>query len=186
MITIVTALVGGIVGTAVGGTTLATLIGALAALLSVVAGKFVFELVRYRVSGWKDPIWEAICDQSVKTGGVIFALECKVQPPEPIPGYVECAVKGPSGGVVEVRGSRLYREQRPPRVWFDHVPAEPGSYEVRWYALSDQRKLYEITRDTFEVRREPGPDSTMPLAERSASEVTPAGKRRQTAAAAVV
>jgi uncharacterized membrane protein YfcA len=61
MIVIVTALVGGIVGAAVGRTTLAALIGALAALLLVVAGKFVFELARYRRSGWKDPIWEATC-----------------------------------------------------------------------------------------------------------------------------
>ena len=150
VIVIVTVLVGGIVGAAVGRTTLAALIGALAALLLVVAGKFVLELARYRLSAWKDPIWEAVCEQSGTPGMVVFGLYCKVQPPASIPDHLECVVKLPSGDVVSVPEASL-DPRRPIGVLFDVAPATPGSYEVRWYGLSDRRKLYEITRAKFKV-----------------------------------
>ncbi len=147
VLVIVTILVGAAAGAAVGTTVFAACVGALAALLVVVGGKFAFELARYRLSGWNDPLWEATCE-SANPGSVIFGLNCKVQPPEPIPHHLECAVKVPSGEVVDVPGFSLY-PRRPMGVLFDFAAAQAGSYEVRWYGLSDRRKLYEITRGKF-------------------------------------
>jgi hypothetical protein len=150
VIVIVTVLVGGIVGNVVGKTTLAALIGALASLLLVVLGKFVLELARYRLSCWKDPIWGATCLQSGTPGMVAFGLDCKVQPPASIPDHLECAVKPPSGDV-EIVPEQSLSPRRPLGVVFDFPLATPGTYEVRWYGLSDRRKRYEITRAKFKL-----------------------------------
>jgi hypothetical protein len=127
----------------------------------------VAPLCWYRLHGRKDGTWEPIWRDSNELsapGKVVFQLVCRVHPPIPVEslGYMECAIKRPDGTVELVSGDDINRLGRVPRSpELPEVPAAhfwyplrglSGQYEVRWYGSTANRKLYEITRATFQVR----------------------------------
>jgi hypothetical protein len=148
VLVILTVLVGGVVGAAIGTTTLAALVGALAALVLLLAGRSAFELARYWYSGMEDDTWQALAE-STGDGHLRFRLARKVgTPPEFVMthGTMECIVQTP----IETRritDQELFAPKGAEAIATLEGMAS-GTYEVRWYG-SRRGKFYEITRGRF-------------------------------------
>ena len=131
---------------------IAGLVGAVGGLVLVRAGSFLWELGRYRLSGGRDGIWEARRPEAVENL-MFFSLVCKTFPPVDLSvlgAYVECLITDPEGAPVpplyiEARGNPIGLTAR------CEVAAKVGTYEVRWFASTKYRKLYEVTRRSFTV-----------------------------------
>lgn len=111
---------------------------------------FAWEFVRYL--GWGDPIWESVNDFAE---GMIFCqLSCKKATGDYHPmelDHIECLLKGPSGEIVEYKGSLEERHDPNGVVALFRMEAEPGSYEVRWSATPGGQRLHEIARKKFSI-----------------------------------
>ena len=151
MLVILTALVGGVVGAAIGTTTLAALVGALTALVLLIVGRFVFELARYRLSGWKDETW--VADAARLTDDRIQFSLTRRQDALPTPitalGVMECVAQGPSG--VKVWSDRDLFPVKLHAALAEWEGASAGAYEVRWYGSKRRNKFYEVARGTFTI-----------------------------------
>ncbi len=129
----------------------AAIVGGGVVLALFYGGAGLYETIRYRFRG--DKFWEATSDPNGPRATFVH-LRPKVEPPEPVPRGLECAVKIPSGSVERLRIGRgdAFPNGSPFLQLADERFSEPGRYEVRWYGLTDRRKVYEIARAEFEVR----------------------------------
>jgi hypothetical protein len=129
---------------------LAAVVGGALVFVLTYAAWFLYELARYRVSGWRDGEWEASVDTSQAPTSVWMRLLCRTDPPGPIPRHLEVGVKVPSGYVYRVDPA-LSAMRNVTGCYFElapHVDLDPGSYEARWYAPTDRNKRTRSPRST--------------------------------------
>lgn len=122
---------------------LAALVGGAGALVFAYAVVFLWSAAAYRLSGYRDQVWEAEVD--LEAPEMVFAqLHCRLDPPAPIPHHLEIAVRCPSGRLLALGDQlRLTGRMNPVGVFANlapHMELDPGPYELRWYALTDQHK----------------------------------------------
>jgi hypothetical protein len=117
-------------------------------------GFFIYHLLRYRSSGFRDHHWLARHDDS-DPGGALFLELCRRSGGSPNPGVdLELCVKSHGKWEVVDNDEVVLMPDKVIRCRFDlnHEVFPSGFYDVRWFQADDRGKLVEITRDRFQLR----------------------------------
>jgi hypothetical protein len=127
---------------------------AVAAYLAIWSGLFIYHLLRYRSSRFRDHDWLARHDDS-DPGGALF-LELRRRSGGSLnPGVdLELCVKSHGNWEVVDNDEVVLMPDKVIRCRFDlnHEVFPGGFYDVRWFRADDRGKLVEITRERFQLR----------------------------------
>jgi hypothetical protein len=127
---------------------------AVACYLAIWTGLFIYHLLRYRSSGFRDHDWIARHDDS-DSGGALFLELTRRSGGSPNPGVdLELCVKSHGNWVVVEDDEVVLMPNRVIRCRFDlsHEVFAGGFYDVRWFRADDRGKFVEITRERFQLR----------------------------------
>jgi hypothetical protein len=127
---------------------------AVAGYVAIWTALFVYNLWRYRSSGFRDNDWLARHDDS-DPGGALFLELCR-RPggmPDPRVDLRPCVKSHGKWEVVD-DDEVVLMPDKVIRCRFDlnHEVFPGGFYEVRWFQADDRGKLVEITRERFQLR----------------------------------
>jgi hypothetical protein len=136
-----------------GATLVTALVSGLVGLLALVSLVFAASFAWYKLRG--DSTWEADMEFLYQersnriTSGSSAKLVCKVEPLAEVSslGHVEAVLRSPSGSFT--RFSKSGMGVSPTGLGFAPIgggQAERGTYEMRWYATRQGRRLQEIVR----------------------------------------
>ena len=126
----------------------------IAGYLAIWTGLFIYHLLRYRSSGFRDHDWHARHDDSDPGGALFLELVCR-SGGMPNPGVdLELWVKSHGNWEVVDYREVLLMPDKVIRCRFDlnHKVFPGGFYDVRWFLADDRGKLVEITRERFQLR----------------------------------
>jgi hypothetical protein len=127
---------------------------AVAGYVAIWTGLFIYHLLRYRSSGFRDNDWLARHDDS-DPGGALFLELIRRSGASPYP-RVDLKLCVKSHGTWEVVDDDevVLMPDQVIRCRFDlnHEVFPSGFYDVRWFRADDRRKLIEITRERFQLR----------------------------------
>jgi hypothetical protein len=127
---------------------------AVAVYVVVWTGAFIYHLLRYRTSGFRDHDWLARHDDS-DAGGALFLELLRRSGANPNPGVdLELCVKNHGNWEVVDDDEVVLMADQVIRCRFDvkHEVFAGGFYDVRWFRADDRGKLVEITRERFQLR----------------------------------
>jgi hypothetical protein len=127
---------------------------AIAGYMAIWTGLFIYHLLRYRSSGFRDRDWIARHDDSDPDGALFLELVHRSSD-SPNPGVaLELCVKSHGKWGVVDDDEVVLMPDRVIRCRFDleHEVFPGGFYEVRWFRADDRGKLVEITRERFQLR----------------------------------
>jgi hypothetical protein len=127
---------------------------AVAGYMVIWTGFFIYHLLRYRSSGFRDHDWIARHDDS-DPGGALFLELTRRSGGSPNPGVdLELCVKSHGNWEVVDDDEVVLMPDRVIRCRFDldHEVFPGGFYDVRWFRADDRGKLVEITRERFQLR----------------------------------
>jgi hypothetical protein len=124
---------------------------AVAGYVAIWTGLFVYHLLRYRSSGFRDHGWLARHDDA---GGALFLELGRRSGANPNPSDLELCVKSHGNWEIVDRDEVLLMPDKVIRCRFDlnHEVFPGGFYDVRWFRADDRGKLVEITRERFQLR----------------------------------
>jgi hypothetical protein len=126
----------------------------IAGYLAIWTGLFIYHLLRYRSSGFRDHDWLARHDDS-DPGGALFLELVRRSGGMPNPGVdLELWVKSHGNWEVVDYREVVLMPDKMIRCRFDlnHKVFPGGFYDVRWFRADDRGKLVEITRERFQLR----------------------------------
>jgi hypothetical protein len=127
---------------------------AVAGYVAIWTGLFIYHLLRYRSSGFRDHDWLARHDDS-DAGGALFLELGRRSGANPNPGVdLELCVKSHGNWEVVDDDDLVLMPDKVIRCRFDlnHEVFAGGFYDVRWFRADDRGKLVEITRERFQLR----------------------------------
>ena len=127
---------------------------AVAGYVAIWTGLVVFNLWRFRSSGFRDRDWLARHDDS-DAGGALFLELGPRSGGSPNPGSgLELCVKSHGRWEVVDDDEVVLMPDKVIRCRFDlnHEVFPGGFYDVRWFRPDDRGKLVEITRERFQLR----------------------------------
>jgi hypothetical protein len=127
---------------------------AAAAYIAIWTGLFIYQMWRYRSSGFRDRDWLARHDDS-DPGGALFLELVRRSRGSPNPGVdLELCVKSHGNWEVVDDDELVLMPDKVVRCRFDlnHEVFAGGFYDVRWFRADDRGKLVEITRERFQLR----------------------------------
>jgi len=127
---------------------------AVAGYVVIWTGFFIYHLLRYRSSGFRDRDWLARHDDS-DAGGALFLELVRRSGGSPDPGVgLELCVKSHGKWEVVDDDDLVLMPDKVIRCRFDlnHEVFAGGFYDVRWFRADDRGKLIEITRVRFQLR----------------------------------
>jgi hypothetical protein len=122
--------------------------------VAIWTGLFIYHLLRYRSSGFRDDDWIARHDDS-DPGGALFLELGRRTGGSPNPGVdLELCVKSHGNWEVVDDDDLVLMPDKVIRCRFDlnHKVFPSGFYDVRWFRADDRGKLIEITRERFQLR----------------------------------
>jgi hypothetical protein len=125
-----------------------------AGYVAIWTGLFVYQLWRYRSSGFRDHDWVARHDDS-DPGGAFFLELVRRSSGSPNSGVdLELCVKSHGKWEVVDDDEVVLMADKVIRCRFDliHEVFPSGFYDVRWFRPDDRGKLIEITRERFQLR----------------------------------
>jgi hypothetical protein len=125
-----------------------------AGYVAIWTGLFVYHLLRYRSSGFRDHDWLARHDDS-DPGGALFLELGRRSGGSPNPEVdLELCVKSHGKWEVVDDDDVVLMPDKVIRCRFDlnHEVFPSGFYDVRWFRADDRSKLVEITRERFQLR----------------------------------
>jgi len=128
---------------------------AVAGYVAIWTGLFIYHLLRYRSSGFRDRDWLARHDD-FDPGGALFLEFGRRSGGSPHPGVdLELWVKSHGRWEVVDAGEVVLMPDKVIRCRFDlnHEVFPGGFYDVRWFRADDRGKLIEITRERFQLRK---------------------------------
>jgi hypothetical protein len=127
---------------------------AVAGYVAIWTGLFIYHLLRYRSSGFRDHDWLARHDDSDPDGALFLEL-VRRSGGSPNPGDdLELCVKSHGKWEIVDYDEVVLMPDKVIRCRFDlnHEVFPSGFYDVRWFRSDDQGKPVEITRDRFQLR----------------------------------
>jgi hypothetical protein len=127
---------------------------AVACYMAIWTGLFIYHLLRYRSSGFRDHDWIPRHDDS-DPGGALFLELARRSGGMPNPGVdLELCVKSHGTWEVVDDDDLVLMPDKVIRCRFDlnHEVFPGGFYDVRWFRADDRGKLVEITRERFQLR----------------------------------
>jgi hypothetical protein len=127
---------------------------AVAGYIAIWTGLFIYRLLRYRSSGFRDHDWFARHDDS-DPGGALFLELVRRSGGSPNAGVdLELWVKSHGNWEVIDDDELVLMPDKVIRCRFDlkHEVFAGGFYDVRWFRADDRGKLIEITRERFQLR----------------------------------
>ena len=127
---------------------------AAAGFVAIWTGLFVYHLLRYRSTGFRDDDWLARHDDS-DPGGALFLELGRRSGGSPNPGVdLELCVKSHGNWEVVDDDDLVLMPDKVIRCRFDlnHEVFAGGFYDVRWFRADDRGKLIEITRERFQLQ----------------------------------
>jgi hypothetical protein len=127
---------------------------AVAAYLAVWTGLFVYHLVRYRSSGFRDHDWLARHDDSDPDGALFLELTHRSGGSQNPGVDLQLCVKSHGNWAVVEDDDVVLMPDKVIRCRFDldHEVFPGGFYDVRWFRADGRGKLIEITRERFQLR----------------------------------
>ena len=130
---------------------------AVAGYLALWTGLFVYDLLRYRSSGFRDHDWIARHDDS-DPGGALFLELTRRSGAVPDPGvHLKLCVKSHGKWEVVDDDEVVLMSDNVIRCRFDlnHEVFPSAFYDVRWFRADHRGKSVEITRERFQLRYHP-------------------------------
>jgi hypothetical protein len=127
---------------------------AVAGYVAIWTGLFIYHLLRYRSSGFRDHDWLVRHDDS-DADGALFLEFVRRSGASPSPGVdLELWVKSHGNWEVVDKDELVLMPDKVIRCRFDlnHAVFPGGFYDVRWFRADDRGKLSEITRERFQLR----------------------------------
>jgi hypothetical protein len=126
---------------------------AVAGFVAIWTGLFIYHLLRYRSTGFRDDDWLARHDDS-DHGGALFLELGRRSGANRNPGDLELSVKSHGRWEVVDDDDMVLVPDKVIRCRFDlnHEVFPSGFYDVRWFRADDRGKLVEITRERFQLR----------------------------------
>jgi hypothetical protein len=126
---------------------------AVAGYIVIWTGLFVYHLLRYRSTGFRDDDWLARHDDS-DAGGALFLELSRRSGANPNSSDLELCVKSHGNWEVVGQDEVVLMPDKVIRCRFDlnHEVFAGGFYDVRWFRADDRGKLIEITRERFQLR----------------------------------
>ena len=127
---------------------------AVAGYVIIWAGLFIYHLLRYRSSGFRDRDWITRHDDS-DPGGALFLELVRRSGGSANPGVaVELWVRSHGRWDIVDHDDVVLMPDKVFRCRFDlnHEVFPSSFYEVRWFRADDRGKLVEITRERFQLR----------------------------------